>query len=572
MNYNEATRRFVNQHLDDDVRQLALQYSAHRSSSSDKGEGGGDGDVELPFALDQIRGRQIARRKLPTWAAIDDILYPPHLSMEQCSSEQTARYKASIVERLVNNSLPTGEGRGGASLPTGATGVFRAATDVAAAPQRGANPHSRRRATWGGASFADLTGGFGVDFAFMAQAFHATLSIQSPAKSFYVERNPQLCDLAQHNFPLLGLRNTEVVCSTTEDFLNTLCTNKKASPTGGGLEGAEASPTGGGLEGAEASPTGRGLEGATIIYLDPARRDDHGGRTYGIADCTPNVLELRDTLLAKADYILLKLSPMLDWRKAVSDLGEDYVCEVHIVSVHNECKELLIVLQKPNNNVLEQKHKTLFCINDQQLFTISSPSLLGRLGSLEQPPMWLRPHKGERIPHSFSAIATKAAKPSARRREVGAELPCQLDSSSGVLSPSLLGRSGGALYEPNASIMKVGCFHELCEQFGLAAVGPNSHLFVRNPDIVEPPSKSADKDFPGRVFQISAISSMNKRSLRQNLQGITQANISTRNFPLKPEELRRRLKLRDGGDTYLFGTTLSDGSHVILICKKWEDR
>ena len=510
MNYNEATRRFVSRHLDDDVRQLALQYSAHRNSSSDKGEGGGDGDVDLPFALDQIRGRQIARRKLPTWAAIDGILYPPHLSMEQCSSEQTARYKAALVMRLVKDSLLTGEGRGGASL------------------------------------FTDLTGGFGVDFAFMAQAFHASLSTQSPAKSFYVERNPQLCDLAQHNFPLLGLRNTEVVCSTTEDFLNTLW-NKKASPTGGGLEGAEASPTGG------------GLEGATIIYLDPARRDDHGGRTYGIADCTPNVLELRDTLLAKADYVLLKLSPMLDWRKAVSDLGEDYVCEVHIVSVRNECKELLIVLQKPSDNVLEQKQKTLFCVNDQQFFTVQSPSLLdrssgilspslrGRLGSLEQPPMWLRPHKGERIPI----------------RDGG---------QAGVGLPSLLERSGGALYEPNASLMKAGCFHELCEQFGLVPVSPNSHLFVLNPDIVEPPSKSADKDFPGRVFQISAISSMNKRSLRQNLQGITQANISTRNFPLKPEELRRRLKLRDGGDTYLFGTTLSDGSHVILICKKWEDR
>ena len=498
MNYNEATRRFVSQHLDDDVRQLALQYSAHRSSSSDKGEGGGDGDVDLPFALDQIRGRQIARRKLTTWASIDGILYPPHLSMEQCSSEQTARYKAFIIERLVTNSLPTG-----------ATGVFRAATDVAAAPQRGANPHSRRRATWGGASlFTDLTGGFGVDFAFMAQAFHASLSTQSPAKSFYVERNPQLCDLAQHNFPLLGLHNTEVVCSTTEDFLNTLWRNKKASPAGGGLVGAEASPTVG------------GLEGATIIYLDPARRDDHGGRTYGIADCTPNVLELRDTLLAKADYVLLKLSPMLDWRKAVSDLGEDYVCEVHIVSVHNECKELLIVLQKPSDIVLEQNPKTLFCVNDQQLFTVQSPSLL--------------------------------------------------DRSSGILSPSLLGRSGGALYEPNASLMKAGCFNELCEQFGLVPVGPNSHLFIQNPSVTEPTHMSADKEFPGRVFQISAISSMNKRSLRQNLQGIKQANISTRNFPLKPEELRRRLKLRDGGNTYLFGTTLSDGSHVILICKKWE--
>ena len=181
--------------------------------------------------------------------------------------------------------------------------------------------------------------------------------------------------------------------------------------------------------------------------------------------------------------------------------------------------------------VLEQNPKTLFCVNDQQLFTVQSPSLLDRSSGILSPSL---------------------------RGRVGVGLP------------SLLEKSGGALYEPNASIMKAGCFHELCEQFGLAPVGPNSHLFVRNPDIVEPPSKSADKDFPGRVFQISVISSMNKRSLRQNLQGITQANISTRNFPLKPEELRRRLKLRDGGDTYLFGTTLSDGSHVILICKKWE--
>ena len=202
MNYNEATRRFVNQHLDDDVRQLALQHSTRHNSSSDKGEGGGDGDVDLPFALDQIRGRQIARRKLPTWAAIDGILYPPHLSMEQCSSEQTARYKAAIVERL-KNSL--GEGRDGALV--------------------------------------DLTGGFGVDFAFMAQSLLTSSSEKCPTTSFYVERNPHLCDLARHNFPLLGLSNTEVVCSTTEDFLTSHSSteNHQASPAEGGLEGAESS-------------------------------------------------------------------------------------------------------------------------------------------------------------------------------------------------------------------------------------------------------------------------------------------------------------------------------------------
>ena len=479
MNYNEATRRFVNQHLDDDVRQLALQHSTRHNSSSDKGEGGGDGDVDLPFALDQIRGRQIARRKLPTWAAIDGILYPPHLSMEQCSSEQTARYKAAIVERL-KNSL--GEGRDGALV--------------------------------------DLTGGFGVDFAFMAQSLLTSSSEKCPTTSFYVERNPHLCDLARHNFPLLGLSNTEVVCSTTEEFLNTLWSNKKASLAGGGSEGANA------------SPAGRGLERA-IFYLDPARRDDHGGRTYGIADCSPNILELRDTLLANADYVLLKLSPMLDWRKAVSDLGEDCISEVHIVSVHNECKELLVVLRKPHGENQEHSATTLYCVNDQQLFTIQSSSLLDR--------------------------------------SIGVLSP-SLRSEDGVGLPTLPFREGlgvGSLYEPNASIMKAGCFRELCVQFGLVPVGPNSHLFVRNTDVADPSFMAAtDKDFPGRVFQISAISSMNKRSLRQHLQGISQANIATRNFPLKPDELRRHLKLRDGGDSYLFGTTLADGSHVIIVCHK----
>ena len=424
MEINEATQQFVQEHTNDDVRLLALQ--AHASS-----------EVDLPFALDQIRGRQIARRKLPAWAAIDDILYPPHLSMEQCSSEQTAHYKAQIAARLSASS-------GGASR------------------------------------LVDLTGGFGVDFAFMQEGFD---------EAVYVEQNPQLCDLARHNFPLLGLSKTEVICSTTEEFLNTLWGIKNTSPTGRGLEGA-------------------------IFYLDPARRDNHGGRTYGIADCTPNVLELRDALLDKAHYVLLKLSPMLDWRKAVKDLGEQHVREVHIVSVNNECKELLLLLQKPNNTQQDHHSVKLFCVNDQQEFSVI----------VERKEGW------------GSAGAERFALP----------------------------QIGQYLYEPNASLMKAGCFRALCESFGLSPVGLDSHLFVQT-DAGRDENESV---FPGRKFQISAISSMNKRTLRQNLSSISQANIATRNFPMKSEELRRRLKLRDGGDTYIFGTTLADGSHVILVCKK----
>ena len=422
MEINEATRQFIREHTNDDVRLLALQ--AHASS-----------EVDLPFALDQIRGRQIAYRKLPTWAAIDNIFYPPHLSMEQCSSEQTACYKAQIAARLFASK---GEG----SL------------------------------------LVDLTGGFGVDFVFMQEFFN---------KAIYVEQNQQLFAISSENFASLGLQVKTIYADSVE-VLQT-------------------------------------LPRASLLYLDPARRNDYGGRTYGIADCTPNVLELRDELLDKADYVLLKLSPMLDWRKALSDLGTNCVSEVHIVSVQNECKELLLLLQKTNNTLHDYSSLTLFCVNDQQVFSVVAESMEG----------W---------------------------------------GSAGVESFAMP-QVGQYLYEPNASLMKAGCFGALCEQFGFTPVGPNSHLFVQSDKATKSQSHEEAKTpstdaqaFPGRKFQISAISSMNKRSLRQYLSGMKQANIATRNFPMKPEELRRRLKLRDGGDTYIFGTTLADGSHVILVCKK----
>ena len=406
---NEATRQFVRLHAADDVRRLALQ--AHAAP-----------DVDLPLALNQIRGRQIARQKLPSWAEIEEIAYPPHLSMEQCSSEQTAQYKAQLLARFVSTF----------------------------------SKH---------AHFIDLTGGLGVDFSFIAQALGA-------CKAVYVERDAHLCELARHNFPLLGLPNAEIVCDTAENYLHQ-CSTVTHPPS-------------------------------TILFLDPARRDAHGNRTYALADCTPNVLEIRDELLKIADFIVLKLSPMLDWHRAVEELGN--VSEVHIVSVANECKEMLLVMKKNPENL------KIFCANDQQLF-------------------------------SYEETGTMAQKHA---------VPCISDVAS------LVGKSH--LFVPNASVMKAGCFAELCEQFHLEALAPNSHLFVRVGD-------DKQEDFPGRKFQISAISSMNKREIREKLSGIAQANIAVRNFPMRPEELRRRLKMREGGDTYIFATTLAGKKHVLIVCK-----
>ena len=423
---NEATRQFVSLHGDDDVRRLALQ--AHTTP-----------DVDLPMALDQIRGRQTARQKLPSWAAIDGIVYPPHLSMEQCSSEQTAQYKAQLLARLLQSEFS-----------------MKSAKNI---------------------DFIDLTGGFGVDFVAMAQAvseFSGKSNDARQSRFFYVERDRHLCDLARYNFPLLGLPDVEIVCDTAENFLYS--SSFLVPPS------------------------------SKIIFVDPARRDAHGQRTYALADCTPNVLQILDELLKIADFIVLKLSPMLDWHRAVEELKT--VSEVHIVSVANECKELLLVIQK------KAQKTRIFCVNDQQTFSYE-------------------------VENNEKTV------------------PCIAETAS--LSEK------NRLFVPNSSVMKAGCFAELCDRFRLAPLAPNSHLFVKTDE-----SESSDEkidDFPGKIFQISAISSMNKHDLRDHFKEIDRANIATRNFPMKPEDLRRRLKLREGGDNFMFATTLANGKHVLILCK-----
>ena len=392
---NQATIDFIHEHAEADVRQLALQGTKNP-------------EVDLTFALEQIAGRQKAKTKLPSWAAVDGIVYPPHLSMEQCSSEQTARYKALIAGK--------------------------------------------------GALIVDLTAGFGVDMAFMSQGFQ---------KAVHVEQQAPLCAISSENYKLLGLNHIEVICADGIDYLHQ-------------------------------------LEHADLIFLDPARRDDHGARTYGIADCTPNVLELRDELFEKADRVMLKLSPMLDWRKAVEDLG--HVNEVHIVSVDNECKELLVILSK------EEKPLKLFCVNNDQVFEGDQGDWLNERSIAEI-----------RVPVPMSSQAY--------------------------------------LFEPNASIMKAGCFTLLEQRFNVSQLDKNSHLFVSDHDI---------SDFPGRRFTIEKTTSMNKRELKTALAGIDKANITVRNFPLSVAELRKRLKLKDGGNLYLFATTLADGQHQLFLCRKTE--
>ena len=449
---NQATQDFIRQHQDDDVRQLAFLGSKYP-------------EVDMPFALDQIRGRKMARVKLPRWASLEGIIYPPHISMEQCSSESTALYKAELAARLLG-------------LPASSSGTeMKAENEI---------------------EFVDLTGGFGVDFSYIA----ARLGV----KSMYVERQAHLCEAAKENFWRLGLKNAIVKNGDGIEVLHSFLPKKD--------DAASADDSLGIIYDQPLSLLKTNL-GLKIIFIDPARRDDAGNKVVSLKDCTPDVTVLQEEMLLKADYVIVKLSPMLDWHRAISELS--HVREVHIISVNNECKELLLVLSARNMGEMEAssadgevKHAgnlRIYCINDAQSFVCDE---------------------------------------------------LDMESSSVKITPSPL-EEMQYLYEPNASLMKAGCFGVLSERYDARMLSKNSHLFVSREPIAV---------FPGRSFRIIAVSSFNKKELKRHLSGITKANIATRNFPLSVAELRKRLKLKDGGETYIFATTLSDESHVLVITEK----
>lgn len=449
---NQATQDFIRQHQDDDVRQLAFLGSKYP-------------EVDMPFALDQIRGRKMARVKLPRWASLEGIIYPPHISMEQCSSESTALYKAELAARLLG-------------LPASSSGTeMKAENEI---------------------EFVDLTGGFGVDFSYIA----ARLGV----KSMYVERQAHLCEAAKENFGRLGLKNAIVKNGDGIEVLHSFHPKKKDAASADDSLGITYDQPRSLLK------TNLGLK---IIFIDPARRDDAGNKVVSLKDCTPDVTVLQEEMLSKADYVIIKLSPMLDWHRAISELS--HVREIHIISVNNECKELLLVLSARNMGEMEAssadgevKHAgnlRIYCINDAQSFVCDE---------------------------------------------------LDMESSQVKIAPSTL-EEMLYLYEPNASLMKAGCFGVLSGRYDARMLSKNSHLFVSREPIAA---------FPGRSFRIIAVSSFNKKELKRHLSGITKANIATRNFPLSVAELRKRLKLKDGGETYIFATTLSDESHVLMITEK----
>ncbi len=385
-------KAFITSHAHEDVHDLALRYSAE----------------DMPFLLAQIRGRQMAAFKIPSWFAIPEIIYPAHLALEQASSEITARYKVEVISQCNKGVL------------------------------------------------LDATGGLGVDFSFMARHFH---------KALYIEQNADLCTLAEHNFKELSLENVSIMHRDSERFLREMDQH------------------------------------VDVLYLDPSRRDYIGKRVFCIEDCTPNVMELLPNILQKADSVLIKYSPMLDISFAANRLQN--VSQVHVVSVENECKELLFLLQKEPNGC------TCFAVDykrnsarDVDVFTLEE----------EQ-----------------TALIEYASKPIRY------------------------------LYEPNSSLLKAGAFKFVAKKYDVAKLHQHSHLYTSNKFIPH---------FPGRVFEVKQFFPPSKENLRAFLAKTKKANISVRNFPMSVAEIRKKTNLKEGGEEYLFATTMSDGQKLWIVCKK----
>lgn len=306
-----------------------------------------------------------------------------------------------------------------------------------------------------GELMVDLTGGFGIDFYYLSLKFK---------KAIYIEQNKELCEVVAHNLKLLKCENVEIINAKAQNILQE-------------------------------------LPFLDLVYIDPARRNKSGGKTVFITDCEPDITVLYEKILKKTNTLLVKLSPMLDISAALSEMKS--IHEVHIISVANECKEVLLVF-KP---IPVSKIKYLainILANKTDIFEFNK--------------------EGEQ--NTNCNYATDLQK---------------------------------YLYEPNSSILKAGAFKTITSKYDIFKLHKNTHLYTTNTLI---------SNFQGRVFEIIEIKGNSKKDIADIKIVYPKANISTRNYPLKPDELKKKIGIADGGDIYIFACTINNDSKVLIICKK----
>lgn len=299
----------------------------------------------------------------------------------------------------------------------------------------------------------DLTGGLGIDSYYLSEKFKEFI---------YCELNSELSEIAAHNFKALKAENIQVINEDSIQFLKNF------------------------------------QKQFDLIYADPARRDEHGGKVFKLADCVPEIPSNLSMLFEISEKILLKTSPMLDISIGLQELR--YVKEIHVLAVNNEVRELLWILDKREEGQNPFLKTVNFAKSDVE-------KLSGRLN--------------ENLP------------------EVEFSMPQNF------------------LYEPNAALMKSGLFDKLAAETNTKKLHQNSHLYTSESEIV----------FPGRKFQIIEVKDYKPSELKKRFKK-KKANITTRNFAESVEELRKKFKIKDGGEDYLFFTTNLNEERIVILCRK----
>ena len=356
----------------------------------------------------------------------------------------------------------------------------------------------------------DATGGYGVDTFFMSE---------QAAETHYFEQNADLAAIAEHNFRLAG----KSVCCHAESF--DVAALKNFIEPMSKMGAANVEPMSG------------------VLYLDPARRDSHGGKVFRLEDCTPNVIEI--VRFVQRNYpdlhVLLKLSPMLDFHQAVRQLGGTW--GVYVVSVNAEVKELLL-LSAPAP-VVGNPITPIHSREGQGVGLSSSISYIHAVA--------LDAH-GEHI-FTFTPDEESAAEP----RYLPNTQSSTAQPPNTQLSTAQLTNTQLYLFEPDAAILKTGAFRLLSTRYNLLKAAPNTHLYF---------SGKPNVDLPGRLWLIVAVYASVRDVQRAFAgQGITHANVLTRNYVLPANTLRRQLRLKDGGNDYIIACRIAD-KPVLLHCKR----
>ena len=472
-------------------------------------------DINLKLCISCIESRKKLAGKLPGWHANTSLVYPFPLSAEQCSSEATGQYKRDLIATILKTKKHNGPTVTAAEATTTETTAAETTTEATAAKATtAAEAATETEATDASAlSAADLTGGMGVDSYYLSGL--CKRGENGEGVFHYYERNGELCEATEYNFKQLGAEHIKVHnAELSKENITQLL------------------------------PTG-----LDFIFIDPARRSksDKSSKVISLDEYEPNLIELQEELFKHAPIILAKVSPMADIKLNLKLLPN--TTAVHIVSVDNECKELLFVIESPAQSREITSNQSN---SDNNNYQSNSDNNNCQSNTFSQIPITAVNIKTSKRNDENS----NGEKPAEQVQPApGFTFTFTQEEQASVIFTTEIGEY---LYEPNKSILKGGAFKILSEKYNLKKLAPSTHLYTNN---------QAVEDFPGKIYTVEEAIAFNKKSIKQIAAKYPKADISARNFPLDTNALKKLSGIKDGGDRHIFATTLNNGEKMILIAR-----